>query len=80
MLAAADDLRPVNVPERDVVGRREVLRREGIQRADLDVTYGVTFTGTNGGEMPGRNHRDCRFAAQGAGIGMLLVIIISDSL
>ena len=80
VLAAADDLRPVYVPERNVVGWREVLRRKGIQRADIDVAYGVTFTGPDGGEMPGRNHRNRLVAAQGAGIGVLLVIIIGDGL
>ena len=80
MLAAADDLRPVDVPERNVVGWREVLRRKGVQRADIDVTHGVTFTGPDGGEVPGRNHRNRLVTAQGTGFGVLLAVIIGDRL
>ena len=80
VLAAADNLRAVDMPERDVVGWREVLRRKGVQRADIDVTYGVTFTGPDGGEVSGRNHRNRLLAAQGAGFGVLLVIIVGDGL
>ncbi len=80
VLAAADDLCPVNVSEGDIVGWREVLCRESIQRANINVTYRVTFTGSNSREMPGGNHRNRPIAAQGTGIGMLLVIIVGNSL
>ncbi len=80
VLAAADDLCPVNVPERNVVGRREVLRRKGVQRTDIDLADRVTFTGPDGREVPGRDHRNGLFTAQGAGFRMLLVIIVGDGL
>ena len=80
VLAAADDLRPVDVSERNVVGWREELRRKGVQRADIDVTHGVTFTGPDGGEVPGRNHRNRLITAQGTGFGVLLAVIVGDRL
>ena len=55
MLGPADNLRPVNMSQRDVIGWWKVLRRKGVQRTNINVTYGVTFTGANGGQMPGRN-------------------------
>ncbi len=55
MLCATNNLRPVNMAQRDVVRRREVLRREGVQRTDINLTDGVTFTGADSGQMPGRN-------------------------
>ena len=34
--------------ERDVVGWWKVLCRKRVQRANINVTHGVTFTGTHG--------------------------------
>ncbi|STS80536.1 Uncharacterised protein [Klebsiella pneumoniae] len=51
MLAAADHLRPVNMAQRNVVGRGEVLRRKGIQCADVNVADGIAFAGADGGQM-----------------------------
>src|SRR5690606_21819803 len=77
---AANDLRPVNVSQRDIIGRREVLRRESIQRANIDVTYRVTFTGANGGQVPGGDNRQSLIAvaAQLTGFLILLLVIIRD--
>ncbi len=78
MFRAADNLRSVNMSQRDVVCRWEVLRREGVQRTDINVTYGVAFTGSDGGQMPGRNDGKIVVAAQRAGILILLLIIVGD--
>ena len=48
MFHAANNLRAVNMPERDVVGWWKVLCRKRVQRANINVTHGVTFTGTHG--------------------------------
>ena len=78
MLAAADDLRPVNMPEGNVVGG-EVLRRKRVQRTDIDLAHRVTLTGSDGGEVSGGNDRNGLIAAQ-RGFRMLLVIIAGDGL
>ena len=80
MLAAADDLRPVNMPEGNVVGGGEVLRRKRVQRTDIDLAHRITLTGSDGGEVSGGNDRNGLIAAQGAGFRMLLVIIAGDGL
>ena len=56
VLAAANHLRPVNMAQRNVVGRGEVLRREGIQRADINVANGIAFAGADGSQMAAGNH------------------------
>ena len=43
MFHAANNLRAVNMPERDVVGWRKVLCRKRVQRANIDVTHGITL-------------------------------------
>lgn len=78
MFRAADNLRPVNMSQRDVVRWWEVLCREGVQRTDINVTYGVTFTGADGGQMSGRNDGDIPIAAQRTGVLILLLVIISN--
>lgn len=78
MFRAADNLRPVNMPQCDVVRGWKVLRRKGVQRTDINVTYSVTFTGANGGQMPGRNDGQVSIATQRAGVLILLLVIVGD--
>lgn len=78
MLRATDNLRPVNMAQRDVVRRREVLCWEGVQRTDINVTDGVTFTGADGGQMPGRDDGQILITTQRAGILILLLVIVGD--
>ena len=49
MFAAADHLRPVNVAEGDIVCGRKAVRREGVQRTDIDFANRLAFAGTDGG-------------------------------
>ncbi|SSL87238.1 Uncharacterised protein [Klebsiella pneumoniae] len=78
MLAAADHLRPVNMAQRNVVGRGEVLRRKGIQCADVNVADGIAFAGADGGQMAAGNDGQRPIAAQRAGLLILLLIIVAD--
>ncbi len=48
MLCAADTLRAVNVSQCDII-RREMLRRKGIQRTDINVANRIAFAGADGG-------------------------------
>jgi hypothetical protein len=78
MLAAANFLRAMNMPEGDVIGGREVLRRKGIQCADIDVTHGITFAGTDGGQVAAGDNRQRAVAAQRTGLLVLVLIVISN--
>ncbi|MNE25743.1 hypothetical protein D3C80_1190810 [compost metagenome] len=49
MFTAANLLCSMDMPKRDVIGGREVLRRERIQRTNINFAYRVTFTGADGG-------------------------------
>jgi hypothetical protein len=80
VVAAANLLCPVDVAQRDIVGRREMLSGEGIQRPDINVTYRVTFTGPDGGEMAGGDNRQEAVTAQLAGGSILIGIIVGDGL
>lgn len=80
MLTAADDLRPMNMSQRDIVRRREVLRRERVQRADIDVADRIAFTGANGRQMARGDHRQGAIVTQGAGVGILSGVIIGNGL
>ena len=62
MLRTANFLRPVDVAQRDIIGRREVLRRESIQRTNINVTHSVTFAGANGGQVAGGDNRQGEIA------------------
>ncbi|MNY61300.1 hypothetical protein D3C86_1979660 [compost metagenome] len=70
----------MNVSKSDVIGRGGVLRREGVQRTDVNLAHRVTFAGADGGQMPGSDDGQRRVAAQRAGIHVLLLIIIGDRL
>ena len=52
MLAAADHLGAMNMTERDVIGGREAIGREGVEGTDIDFTHRVAFAGADGGEWP----------------------------
>ncbi len=78
VLAATDHLRPMNMAQRNVVGRREVLRRKGIQRADVNVADGIAFAGADGGQVAAGNDGQRPIAAQRAGLLILLLIIVAD--
>ncbi len=64
--------------QRNVVGRGEVLRREGIQRADINVANGIAFAGADGGQMAAGNDGQRAIAAQRAGLMILFLIIVAD--
>ncbi len=49
MLCAADTLRAVNVSQCDIIRWREMLRRKGIQRTDINVANRIAFAGADGG-------------------------------
>ena len=78
MLRTANFLRPVDVTQCDIIGRREILRRESIQRANINVTHGVTFAGTHGGQVAGGDNRQGEIATQRAGGLVLLLVIVGD--
>ena len=57
MLAAANQLGAMNMTERDVIGGREAVGREGVEGADIDFTDRVAFAGADGGEVAAGNNR-----------------------
>ncbi|MNI79481.1 hypothetical protein D3C73_1359390 [compost metagenome] len=64
--------------QRDVICWREILRRKGIQCANINVTYRVTFAGTDGRQVPGCNDRQVAFTAHFTGVLVLLLVIVGN--
>lgn len=55
-----------------------MLRRKGIQCADVNVADGIAFAGADGGQMAAGNDGQRPIAAQRAGLLILLLIIAAD--
>ncbi len=55
-----------------------MLRRKGIQCADVNVADGIAFAGADGGQMAAGNDGQRPIAAQRAGLLILLLIIVAD--
>ena len=79
MFVAADQLRPVNMTECNIVNRREMAGGERLQGPDIDIAYRITLTGADGGQVTAGNDRQRAVTAQVAGLLILLLIIVADS-
>ncbi len=78
MILTTNNLWTMNVPEGDIVHRGKILRREGVQRTNIDVAHRVAFAGPDGGEVAAGDNRQRRVAAQGTGLLVLLLVVVGD--
>src|SRR5690606_27981876 len=83
MFQAADLLRPMDVAQGNVVGRREGAGREGFQRADVDLAHRFAGAGADGGQVPAGDDRKPAAQLVAARLGTdeeLLVVIVDRGL
>ena len=76
MLRFGDVLRAVNVAQRDIVGGREGLRREGVEGADIDVAHRVGGGDADGGQVAGGDDRQRQAQLVAALAGRLIQRLI----
>ena len=77
-LVAAHALRPVDVPQCDVIKPRETIGAHGAQVADLNGTLAFTAERAHGRQMPGRHNRPAR--RDGGGVIQDPPVMLADAL